>query len=154
MYHKKIEKYSCYKNSIPLNCWILRSEETHFVDINQIDARNATEIKMFALCCYADDTGKGTGGKFGTWQTLNYYRTNAADNGSFQLTNMVNSCLSLRQNWLSMIEQMRQIYIKAGLYKQSMDGNSLLKCLSSQNIDYISKSQLQKHSEKKGKYEL
>ncbi|MDE6568639.1 MAG: hypothetical protein K2K70_13040, partial [Lachnospiraceae bacterium] len=42
----------------------------------------------------------------------------------------VNSCSSLRQNWLAMIEQMRQLYIKAGLYKQSMDGNSLLKCLS------------------------
>ena len=76
------------------------------------------------------DSEQGTGGKFGTWQTLNYYRTNAADNGTFHLTNMVNSCLSLRQNWLSMIELMRKVYIKAGLYKQSMDGDSLLKCLS------------------------
>lgn len=37
---------------------------------------------------------------------------------------------TLQQNWLSMIEQMRKVYIKAGLYKQSMDGNSILKCLS------------------------
>lgn len=104
------------------------SEETHFVDVNQVDARNATEIEMFALCCYADDTGKGTGGKFGTWQTLNYYRTNAADNGNFNLTKSMESCFSIRQNWLLMIEQMRELYIKSGLYKQSLDGNLLLQC--------------------------
>lgn len=106
------------------------SEETHFVDVNQADARNATEIEMFALCCYADDTGKGTGGKFGTWQTLNYYRTNAADNGNFHLTKSMESCLTIRQNWLQMVEQMRTLYIKSGLFQQSLDGNLLLKCLA------------------------
>lgn len=104
------------------------SEETHFIDVNQVDSRNATEIEMFALCCYADDTGKGTGGKFGTWQTLNYYRTNAADDGNFNLTKSMESCFSIRQNWLLMIEQMRELYIKSGLYKQSLDGNLLLQC--------------------------
>ena len=110
------------------------SEETHYVDINQVNATNATEIEMFALCCYADDTGKGTGGKFGTWQTLNYYRTNASDNDKFNLTKSIDSCLSVRQNWLLMIEQMKKIYIESGLYKQSMDGNLLLECLSSENM--------------------
>ena len=103
------------------------SEETHYVDVNNVDARNATEIEMFALCCYADDTGKGTGGKFGTWQTLNYYRTNASDTSKFILTNSMVSCMSVRQNWLSMIEQMSKLYIKSGLYKQSLDGSLLLR---------------------------
>ncbi len=107
------------------------SEETHYVNINHVDARNATEIEMFALCCYADDIGKGTGGKFGTWQTLNYYRTNAADNGNFNLSKSMDSCLSVRQNWLLMIEQMKNLYIASGLYRQSVDGNLLLKCLAS-----------------------
>ena len=106
------------------------SEETHYIDINQVNAKNATEIEMFALCCYADDNGKGTGGKFGTWQTLNYYRTNASDIGSFKFTKSMDSALSVRQNWLLMIEQMRKLYIKSGLYKQSLDGNLLLQCLT------------------------
>lgn len=103
------------------------SEKTHYVDVNNVNARNATEIEMFALCCYADDTGRGTGGKFGTWQTLNYYRINASDNGNFIMTNSMVSCLSVRQNWLSMIERMSKHYIESGLYKQSLDGSLLIR---------------------------
>lgn len=106
------------------------SEETHYIDVNQVNTRNATEIEMFALCCYADDNGKGSGGKFGTWQTLNYYRTNASDIGNFKLSNSMDSALSVRQNWLVMIEEMRKFYIQSGLYKQALDGNLLLRCFS------------------------
>lgn len=105
------------------------SEEVHYISLNDVNVRNASEIEMFALCCYADDTGQGTGGKFGTWQTLNYYRANASDNGKFKLTKSVELCLSVKQNWLSMIEQMRKLYMEAGLYKQVLDGDSLLNCL-------------------------
>ena len=105
------------------------SEEVHFINVNDVNVRSASEVEMFALCCYADDTGQGTGGKFGTWQTLNYYRVNAADNGKFKLTNARDLCLSVKQNWLSMIEQMRQLYFESGLYKQALDGDSLLRKL-------------------------
>lgn len=105
------------------------SEEVHYISLNDVNVRNASEIEMFALCCYADDTGQGTGGTFGTWQTLNYYRANASDNGKFKLTKSVDLCLSVKQNWLSMIEQMRKLYMEAGLYKQVLDGDSLLNCL-------------------------
>lgn len=105
------------------------SEEVHYISLNDVNIRNASEIEMFALCCYADDTGQGTGGKFGTWQTLHYYRTNASDNDGFEYTKSVDLCLSVRQDWLSMIEQMRKLYIESGLYKQALDGDSLLRCL-------------------------
>ncbi len=105
------------------------SEEVHYINVDDVNVRSASEIEMFALCCYADDTGQGTGGKFGTWQTLNYYRANASDNGGFKLTKSVDLCLSVKQNWLSMIEQMRKLYIETGLYKQALDGDSLLRCL-------------------------
>lgn len=106
------------------------SEEVHFINVNDVNARSASEIEMFALCCYVDDTGQGTGGKFGTWQSLNYYRVNALDNGKFKLTKSLDLCLSVKQNWLSMIEQMRQLYFEAGLYKQALDGDSLLRYLA------------------------
>ncbi len=106
------------------------SEEVHFINVNDVNARSASEIEMFALCCYADDIGQGTGGKFGTWQTLNYYRANASDNGEFKFTKSLDLCSSVKQNWLSMIEQMRQLYFESGLYKQALDGDSLLRCLA------------------------
>lgn len=124
------ENFTSKKPIIKVTIQTGHSEETHYIDVNNVDARNATEIEMFALCCYADDIGKGTGGKFGTWQMLNYYRTNASDNGNFNLTKSMASCLSVRQNWLLMIEQMRKLYIESGLYKQSLDGNLLLECLT------------------------
>lgn len=102
------------------------SEEVHYVNVNKVKTRNASEIEMFALCCYADDTGQGTGGKFGTWQTLNYYRKNASDIGKFKFTKSVDLCLAIKQNWLSMIEQMKKLYIESGHYKQALDGDSLL----------------------------
>lgn len=105
------------------------SEEVHCINVNDVNVRSASEIEMFALCCYADDTGQGTGGKFGTWQTLNYYRANASDNGEFKFTKSFDLCMSVKQNWLSMIEQMRKLYIESGLYKQALDGDSLLRCL-------------------------
>lgn len=105
-------------------------EEVHYVEMNHIDPRNATEIEMFALCCYADDTRKGTGGTYGTWQTLNYYRINASDIGAFYLTKSLDTCLSLRQNWMLMIEKMRNLYGESGMYQQSQDGDLLLKCIS------------------------
>lgn len=106
------------------------SKQTYYVDINHVDAKEATEVEMFALCCYADDIGKGVGGNFGTWQTLNYYRANASDIGKFDLSDSLDSCLSLRQDWLQMIDEMKKLYIKAGYYKQSLDGNLLMKCLT------------------------
>ncbi len=102
------------------------SKEVHYVNINDINVANATEIEMFALCCYADDIGQGTGDKFGSWQTLNYYRRNASDNGDFTLSNSYNLGMSLRQNWIKMVEEMKKIYIESGYYRQSLDGDKLL----------------------------
>lgn len=117
------------------------SEEVHYVNVNDVNARSASEIEMFALCSYADDTGQGTGGKFGTWHTLNYYRMNASDNGEFEFTKSLDLCLSVKQNWLLMIEKMKKLYMESGLYKQALDGDSLLRCL-----------QLRKHGDKIEKY--
>lgn len=100
--------------------------EEYNINIHDINPRNATEIEMFALCNYADATGKGTGGTFGSWQTLNYYRDNASHNGYFMQTNGMDSFKSVRQDWMAMVQMMMKDYMNAGLYKQSLDGEKLL----------------------------
>ena len=117
------------------------SEEVHYISLNDVNVTNASEIEMFALCCYADDTGQGTGGSFGTSQTLNYYRANASGYGAFKLTNPADSCLSVKQNWLSMIEEMRKLYMEAGLYKQALDGDSLLNCFVHNHSEIVEKGE-------------
>lgn len=100
--------------------------EEYRININEVNPRNASEIEMFALCCYADDKGIGTGGTFGSWQTLNYYRDNASHNGYFELTNETDSFQSVKQDWMKMVQLMMKDYMGAGLYKQSLDGEGLL----------------------------
>lgn len=100
--------------------------EEYRINVNEVNPRFATEIEMFALCNYADAKGIGTGGTFGSWHTLNYYRDNASHNGYFELTNNTDSFQSVKQDWMKMVQLMMKDYMGAGLYKQSMDGKGLL----------------------------
>ena len=100
--------------------------EEYNVDIRNVKPENATEIEMFALCNYADANGNGTGGTFGSWQTLNYYRDNAVHNGYFEMTNTMEHFKNMKQDWALMVSAMIGDYMNAGLYKQALDGNKLL----------------------------
>lgn len=101
-------------------------KEPHYINIKEINPAAATELEMFALCCYADDTGQGTGHTFGTWRSLCLYRQNALSVHSFQSSRAMDAYDSLRQNWVTMVENIRSLYVKAGLYQQSFMGNRLL----------------------------
>ena len=105
-------------------------KEEYHININDVDPRNATEIEMFALCNYADAKGMGTGGTFGSWYTLNYYRDNASHNGYFEFINETDSFKSVKQDWMKMVQLMMKDYMNAGLYKQSLDGKRLLELFS------------------------
>lgn len=102
------------------------TDEEYYINVNNINPKNATEIEMFALCNYADANGKGTGGGFGSWQVLNYYRTNASDNGEFEMSNGTANFRGIKQDWASMVTRMRANYMGVGIYKQVLDGNKLL----------------------------
>lgn len=104
--------------------------EEHYIHVNQVNPENATEIEMFALCNYMDATGQGTDEKFGTWQTLNYFRQNAGYNGYFKLSSRTDVCDTLRQDWLAMVIRMNADYERAGLERQAGDGSALVQMLS------------------------
>lgn len=109
--------------------------EKYYINIREVNPSNATEIEMFALCNYADANGMGTGGTFGSWQTLNYYRRNANFNGEFMLTNTTDLCSSFKQNWIAMVDSVMQVYNAAGLYEQGLDGNKLLSIFKTSNYN-------------------
>lgn len=111
-------------------------EQAYSININDINPRSATEIEMFALCNYADATGKGTGGTFGSWQTMRYYSINAIHNGYLKESNDLENFKTLKQDWVFMVREMMQDYTNAGLYKQGMDGNKLLETfIARENMD-------------------
>ena len=120
------EDYSEDNPVIKVNVTKPSGTEEYRININEVNPRFATEIEMFALCSYADAKGIGTGGTFGSWQTLNYYRDNASHNGYFELTNGTDSFQSVKQDWMKMVQLMMKDYMEAGLFKQSLDGKGLL----------------------------
>ena len=120
------EDYSEENPVIKVNVTRQGKTEEYHININDVDPRNATEIEMFALCSYADAKGIGSGGTFGSWHTLNYYRDNAVHNGYFELPDGTDSFKSVKQDWMAMVQTMMKDYMEAGLYKQSLDGKGLL----------------------------
>lgn len=120
------ENYSEDNPVIKVTVQKQNGKEEYNINIHDVDPRNATEIEMFALCNYADAKGMGTGGTFGSWQTLKYYCNNASHNGYFTQTNGIDSFESARQDWMEMLQAMMKDYMNAGLYKQSLDGKRLL----------------------------
>lgn len=120
------EDYSEENPVIKVNVTRQGKTEEYLININEVNPRNATEIEMFALCNYADAKGIGTGGTFGSWHTLNYYRDNASHNGYFELPNGTDSFRSVKQDWMKMVQLMMKDYMEAGLFKQSLDGKGLL----------------------------
>ena len=123
---KYAEDYSEDNPVIKVNVTKPNGKEEYLININEVNPRNASEIEMFALCSYADAKGIGTGGTFGSWQTLNYYRDNASHNGYFELSNGTDSFQNVKQDWMKMVQLMMKDYMEAGLFKQSMDGKGLL----------------------------
>jgi len=103
--------------------------EEHGILANQVDPENATEMEMFVLCNDMDANGQGTGGRFGIWQTLNYFRQSAVYHGYFELPDQTGSYHALRQNWLAMVIRMNADYEKAGLERQAADGRMLVQIL-------------------------
>ena len=120
------EDYSEENPVIQVNVTKPGGKEEYLININEVNPRFATEIEMFALCNYADAKGMGTGGTFGSWQTLNYYGDNASHNGYFELSNGLDSFKSVKQDWMKMVQLMMKDYMEAGLFKQSLDGKGLL----------------------------
>ena len=56
-------------------------DEIYNIEINKVNPQNASELEMFALCGYADVTGKGSGYDLGSYNTLSYGAILARYNG-------------------------------------------------------------------------
>lgn len=58
--------------------------EVFDIEINKINPQNASRMEMFALCCYADKYGSGSGDTFGSFHTLKMLEETALQNGQLK----------------------------------------------------------------------
>ncbi len=91
------------------------------VHVNEVDGGNASQLEMFALCCYMDDQGITDGGTFGSYSRMKSYAFN-------------DSCLDLspdlqspenvetKMDWVSMLKRMAEKYLQnVQTYSQYLD---------------------------------
>lgn len=101
------------------------------VNVNEVNPENASQLEMFALLSYADDTGISKGGTFGSYQQMKNYSYNACSNGyiagySESSFSSYETFMSGRFNWTGIISVMMEDYLSAGVYEQSQSCKNLL----------------------------
>lgn len=101
------------------------------IAIHDINPKNATEVEMFALCCYADGNDMGTS-TASTWELLSQYRNDAFHVGYlpqmfYELE--ITSLEDIAIDWTTMVEHMMQDYYEAGNHAQYREAGKLLTLL-------------------------
>jgi hypothetical protein len=106
------------------------------ININEVDPRNASRLEIFALASYADDQGKGSGGTFGTYQTLRNFEDMAVHNGYFQsgatAPGIWKQFAEEKLNWESACNQLVNLFYKCNdlvQYKKATDILAFFKSL-------------------------
>lgn len=112
--------------------------EEHCVNVKEVDPKSATEIEMFALCTYADASGQGVKGTSGSWQMLKYHCSNTRGRGAYHTLNRLEEYATVRRDWTKLVRSSVNDCINNGMYRQVMEGNSLLdlfKRVTGKNFD-------------------
>ncbi len=106
-------------------------QEYYNVDISKINPENASQIEMFALCCYADEMGLSSNpGTFGSYQKIKYYAENAQMNGYCGNLEGVDNFFTVRLDWKEIVRKMMDEYLNVGIDRQYQDGVNLLELLN------------------------
>ena len=71
-------------------------------------------MEMFALCCYEDKYGTGTGSTFGSFHTFRMYEETAIQNGYLNRGNDQMSALEQfrneKENWINLTEFVLNVF--------------------------------------------
>lgn len=89
------------------------NREIYDVDINKVNPAHASRLEMFALCCYADKCGMGTGSTFGSYHTFKMYERTAQINGCIRQVSENESAWDQfrneKEDWINICESVLNI---------------------------------------------
>ncbi|MBP3460076.1 MAG: hypothetical protein J6K58_12775 [Lachnospiraceae bacterium] len=107
------------------------------VHVNKVDPRNASQLEMFALLCYADDQGISDGGTFGSYHQMKVYGENARMNGYWEGNPDLDSFVNAKYDWCAMMIRMQDDYSKAGIYSQFLKCQKLVETMSGFSLRFV-----------------
>ena len=111
---------------------------SYYVNVNEVDPNNATQLEMFALLSYADDQGISLGGNKNSYELLRLYTDNAKQNGYWEGNASYDDFVMEKHNWTQLTHQMLSDYSEAGIYSQfvscsNIEGTLRLICFQRAN---------------------
>ena len=111
---------------------------SYYVNVNEVDPNNATQLEMFALLSYADDQGISLGGNKDSYELLRLYTDNAKQNGYWEGNASYDDFVQEKHNWTQLTHQMLSDYSEAGIYSQfrscsNIEGTLRLICFQRAN---------------------
>lgn len=101
-------------------------EKEYCINIDDINARNASTVEIFALFSYADSHEKNMGFALSIWNTLMEYIQNNPLYVDMNQVEPLEKLCEQKSDWIAIVEKIRNEYIDNGLYKQVSDGNKLI----------------------------
>jgi hypothetical protein len=101
------------------------------VSVNDVNPENATELEMFALLSYMDDTNQTNNKGICSFGKMRAYADLAEQNGICEGIKDKEAICSKKQNWTDIISSVKQIFLgNKDTYRQALDCDNLLFAMS------------------------
>lgn len=99
--------------------------------VNDVDPQNATQLEMFALLSYLDDTNQTNNSGMSSFSKLHSYADLAEKNGFCEGINGMNSFYDKTMNWEEIIRAIKEVFLgNSQTYEQALDCEKLIGIMS------------------------
>ena len=106
------------------------------VIVNEVDPHNATQLEMFALLSYLDDTNQTNNTGMSSFSKLHSYADLAESNGFCEGINGMNSFYDKTQNWEEIMRAIKEVFLEnPQTYEQALDCEKLINIMSGDEND-------------------
>lgn len=101
------------------------------ISVNDVNPENATEIEMFALLSYMDDTNQTNNKGICSFGKMRAFSDLAEQNGICSGIKDEDAIYNKKQNWVDIIKSVKQIFLgNVETYSQAIDCDNLLYAMS------------------------
>ena len=101
------------------------------INVNEVNPNEATELEMFALMSYMDDTNQTNNKGICSFGKMRAFAELAQYNGMCNGIKNENAIYDKKQNWINIINAAKQIFLgNSATYKQATECENLLFAMS------------------------
>lgn len=99
--------------------------------VNEVDPHNATQLEMFALLSYLDDTNQTNNTGMSSFSKLRSYAELAESNGFCEGIQDVNGFFDTNQNWEEIMRAIKEVFLgNPQTYEQALNCEKLINIMS------------------------